>query len=452
MLQENNFPAATSFVAPAEFAAGCDTSRRHFINHAGRGLLAVGVAGALPLAAEAQAGKARTAAAPPITGPLDIKLPPLDAPTDPQAAGPFNPDAPERRVGYAVVGLGHLTLKEILPAFGQCRHARVVALVSGDADKMGKVAQQYGIKPGSCYSYQTYDQLRDNPEVEVIYIVLPNAMHHEFTLRGAQAGKHILCEKPMANSVKECEEMIAACKKAGKHLMIAYRIQYEPLNRQVQKAVRAKTYGPTKLIQMVNTQNQAHDQQWRHKKALAGGGALPDIGLYCLNTTRFLLGEEPIEVSAQIYSTPGDARFKEIEENVSFTLRFPSGVIAQCMAGYGTFNNKSYTVYAETGTIRMDPAFSYQGLHQERIHAPDGRQVKETPSNPNKDHFALEMDHLAECVRQNKPPYTPGEEGLQDQRIMEAIYQSARENKPVKLPAVARIDAFRGPLPAEDEA
>ena len=286
MFQENT-AYNTAFNTEAE--AGHDSSRRHFINHAGRGLLAVGVAGALPLAAEAHA--AADALAPRIIGPLDIKLPPLEAPTDPKGAEPFNPDAPDRRVGYAVVGLGHLTLNEILPAFGKCKHAKAVALVSGDADKMAKVAQQYGIKASSCYSYQTYDKLRDNPEVEVIYIVLPNSQHHEFTIRGAKAGKHILCEKPMANTAKECEEMIEACQKAGKKLMIAYRIQYEPLNRMAQKAVRDKTYGATKMIQMMNTQNQAHDQQWRHKKALAGGGSLPDVGLYCLNTTRFLLGD-----------------------------------------------------------------------------------------------------------------------------------------------------------------
>ncbi|MGI4875105.1 MAG: Gfo/Idh/MocA family protein [Janthinobacterium lividum] len=427
-----------------------DTSRRQFINHAGLGLLAVGVAGALPLAAAEAAALATEAA--PTTGPLDIKLPPLEAPTDPKAGPLPNPDAPEQRVGYAIVGLGHLTLAEILPAFGQCKHAKAVALVSGDADKMAKVAKQYGIKPSSCYSYQTYDQLKNNPEVEVIYIVLPNAQHHEYTIRGAKAGKHILCEKPMATSVKECEEMIAACKQAGRKLMIAYRIQYEPLNRMAQKLVRDKTYGPTKLIQMMNCQNQAHDQQWRHKKALAGGGSLPDVGLYCLNTTRFLLGEEPTEVSAQIYTTPGDDRFKEVEENVSFTLRFPSGVLAQCMTGYGSFNNKSYAVHAETGTIKMDPAFPYKGLKQERVHAPDGKQLTEQPSNPDKQQFALEMDHMAECVRQNKQPYTPGEEGLQDQRIMEAIYQSARENRPVKLAAVGKLDAFRGTPPTEEAA
>ena len=444
--------AALSATAPA--TPGVDTSRRSFLNHAGRGLLAVGVAGTLgPIASvEAASLNAGEAAAPP-TGPLDIKLPPLEAPTDPKA-GPFpNPDAPDQRVGYAIVGLGHLTLAEILPAFGQCKHAKPVALVSGDADKMAKAAQQYGIKSSSCYSYENYDKLKDNPEVQVIYIVLPNSMHHEFTIRGARAGKHILCEKPMADSVKECEEMIDACNKAGKKLMIAYRIQYEPLNREAMKLVRDKTYGKTKLIQMMNCQNQAHDQQWRHKKALAGGGSLPDVGLYCLNTTRFLLGEEPSEVSAYIYSTPGDDRFKEIEENVAFTLRFPSGVIAQCTSGYGSFNNKSYAVHGETGTIKMDPAFPYKGLKQERVHAPDGKQMIEQPSNPDKQQFALEMDHMAQCVRNNQQPYTPGEEGLQDQRIMEAIYKSAREGKPVKLTTgLGKMDAFRGTPPQEEQA
>ena len=404
---------------------------------------------AAPAAAKA-AGKSK-AAAPPANSSPGIELPPLEAPTDPRGARPFNPDAPDRRVGFAVVGLGHLTLNEILPAFGQCKHAKAVALVSGDAGKMRKAARQYGIEASSCYSYQTYDSIKDNPEVEVIYIVLPNSMHHEFTIRGAKAGKHILCEKPMANSVQECEEMIAACQKAGKKLMIAYRIQYEPLNRMAQQAVRANTYGAPRLIQMMNCQNQAHDRQWRHQKALAGGGALPDVGLYCLNTARFLLGEEPSEVSAQLYSTPGDGRFREVEECVSFTLRFPSGVIAQCMTGYGVFNNKSYAVHCETGTIKMDPAFTYQGLQQERAHAPAGQQLTERPGNPHKNQFALEMDHLAECVRQNKTPYTPGEEGLQDQRIMEAIYQSARENKPVKLTVIGKPDAFRGSPPTSEE-
>jgi predicted dehydrogenase len=431
-------------------AAAHDESRRQFINQAGRGLLAVSVAGSLVAAtstvAQAQkAAKAGSKAAP--SGPTDVKLPPLNAATDPQSGELPNPLPPDQRVGYAIVGLGHLSLEEILPGFAHCKMAKPVALVSGDADKMSKVARQYGIRPESCYSYQTYDQLKDNPEVEVIYIVLPNSMHAEYTIRGARAGKHILCEKPMATSAKECQQMIDACEKAGRKLMIAYRIQYEPLNRQVYELVRNKTFGPVKLIDAVNTQNQAHDQQWRHKKALAGGGALPDIGLYCLNTSRYLLGEEPTEVTGHIYSTPGDARFKEIEENVSFTLRFPSGAMASCVTGYGSYNAKRYRVYGETGWVEMDPAFAYHGLKQERAHAPGGKEIKEQPTVPDKSQFALEMDHMAECVRENKRPYTPGEEGLQDQIIMEAIYKSARDNKPVKLAAVNKLDAFRGSPP-----
>ncbi|GAA4493927.1 Gfo/Idh/MocA family oxidoreductase [Hymenobacter ginsengisoli] len=453
MFQDISTAETLDRVAVETADTSCDASRRQFINHAGRGLLVAGLATALPLAAAEAADLDGFDTPAPPTGPLDIKLPPLEAPTDPKADPLPNPDAPDQRVGYAIVGLGHLTLGEILPAFGQSKHAKPVALVSGDPDKMAKAAKQYGIKPSNCYSYQNYDKLKDNPEVQVIYIVLPNSMHHEFTIRGAKAGKHILCEKPMATSVKECEEMIAACQKANVKLMIAYRIQYEPLNRLAMKSVRDKQYGKVKLLNMVNTQNQAHDQQWRHKKALAGGGALPDIGLYCLNTSRFLLGEEPEEVFAYTYSTPGDDRFKEIEENVSFTLRFPSGVISQCLSGYGSFNAKSYAVHAETGTIKMDPAFSYKGLKQERVHAPDGKQQTEQPSNPDKQQFALEIDHMAECVRQNKQPYTPGEEGLQDQRIMEAIYKSAKEGKPVKLTAgVGKLDAFRGTPPTEEQA
>ena len=178
MFQDATTTAFAGGPAPAAPSA-TDAARRQFINHAGGGLLAVGMAGALPLAADAAPGAAQ-----PPAGPLDLKLPPLEAPTDPRGSNPLNPDAPDRRVGYAIVGLGHLALSEILPAFGQCKHARPVALVSDDADKMAKVAKQYGIKPSGCYSYQTYDKIKDNPEVEVIYIVLPNSMHAGYTVRG----------------------------------------------------------------------------------------------------------------------------------------------------------------------------------------------------------------------------------------------------------------------------
>ncbi len=420
-------------------------SRRDFLSTAGRGLVAATLAGELLPAA----ARAADEAAP-------IKLPEIHAKTE-QESGPVPaPLPPGERVGFAVVGLGHLALNQVLPAFGSCRQARLAALVSGDKRKAALVARQYGVPERSVYDYQTYDQLRDNPDVDVIYIILPNGMHAEYTVRGARAGKHILCEKPMANSSAECREMIEACEKAGRHLMIAYRIQYEPHNRLVQKMVRDKQFGAVKLIESVNTQNDAAPSQggpWRLVKALAGGGSLPDVGLYCLNTARFLVGEEPTEVSATVYSTPGDPRFKEVEESVLWQMRFPGGVLANCATSYGAHESRRYRVNAEAGWFGLDPAFSYQNLRLESSRANGVIEEHAQLGIAPKDQFAQEMDHMAGCVRENQRPYTPGEEGLQDQRIMEAIYESAASGKPVKITTpgagAGKLDLFRGTPPKE---
>ena len=388
---------------------------------------------------------------PPATVPRDpqkpIELEQINADTEPQAPPTPTPLPPDQRVGYAVVGLGHLTLNQILPAFGTSKKARLVALVSGNPEKMARVAQQYGVTPGNCYDYAHYDALRDNPEVQVIYLVLPNGLHAEYTIRGARAGKHILCEKPMANSVAECEAMIAACRQAGVKLMVGYRIQYEPLNRQVRDWVRAEKYGKVKNIMAISSQNTGNPDHWRFSKALGGGGALPDSGLYCLNTIRFVLGEEPSEVMAYQYSNPDDPRFREVDEQINWLMRFPSGVQASCSTGFSQYADKSYEVLAETGWMRMDPGFSYQGLKLQTSHAegPDNQIVQYQLGSP--DQFATELDHMADCVLRDVEPFTPGEEGLQDQRIMDAIYQSAREGRSIPLPRVAGPDAFRGPEP-----
>ncbi len=432
-------------------------SRKQFLARTGIGLAAAGLVGsqvsaqapnrpAVPLKPESPPAKNTNPAQP--TDP--IKLEEWKGATERKAAPTPTPQPPDQRVGYAVVGLGHLTLEEILPALGQCKKSKLVALVSGDRDKALKVARQYGVLEKNIYNYQNYDTLRDNPEVQVIYIVLPNGLHEEFTVRGAKAGKHILCEKPMANSSAEAQRMIDACKTANRKLMIAYRIQYEPMNRYVRELVRKKEYGKIKLIEASNGQLTGNPAHWRHKLALAGGGALPDIGLYCLNTIRFLLGEEPTEVSAYQYSTPGDPLFKEVEEQVNWMMKFPSGVIANCASGYGYHEHRQYRVLAEKGWVMMQPAFAYKGLELKRARAEGTMELTETVGIAEKNQFATEIDHMSACVQENKTPFTPGEEGLQDQRIMEAIYQSAREGKPVKLPAVAKLDAFRGSEPAKE--
>ncbi|AUD02537.1 Gfo/Idh/MocA family protein [Spirosoma pollinicola] len=441
-------------------------SRQDFLQLTGQGL-AVGALGSTLTSCEKKP-EANTAAvetastpggpvpklpatSPPAQVPADstkpIELEQIKAKTEQQEGPTPTPMAADQRVGYALVGLGHLTLNQILPAFGACTKSKVVALVSGSPEKMQKVAAQYGIKESSCYSYADYDKLKDNKEVQAIYIVLPNGMHAEYTIRGAQAGKHILCEKPMANSVQECQAMIDACKKADRKLMIAYRIQYEPHNKMVREMVQTEKFGKVKSIIANNGQNSDNPKHWRFNKALAGGGSLPDVGLYCLNTIRFVLAEEPTEVMGYVHSTPNDPRFKEVEEQVNWLMKFPSGVQASCGTSYGHHDDKSYRVLADTGWIKMDPAFPYTGLKLETSQA-QGQENQIIQHNiPDKDHFSTEMDHFSECILDNKVPFTPGEEGLQDQKIMEAIYQSAREGKPVKLPAVSKKDAFRGPEP-----
>lgn len=420
-----------------------DWTRRKLIAAAGQGLIAASALGAALTPAQAQDGAMplgeRVNAPPP-----PIPLPAIAAPTEQQTGPVPTPMPPDSRVGFAVVGLGHLALNQILPAFGESKRARVVALVSGDRAKALQVASEYGVGASSVYDYRAYDRLRDNPAVEVIYIVLPNGMHAEYTVRGAKAGKHILCEKPMANTPAEAQQMVEACRAALVKLMIAYRIQYEPHNRLAQSWARGRQYGAAKLIESVNGQNQGDPSQWRQKKALAGGGALPDVGLYNLNTARFLLGEEPYEVFGTTYATPGDPRFREVEESVVWQMRFPSGAQFSGVTGYGFHESRRYRVLAERGWFGLDPAFSYNNLRMEASEAQGNREVRQMPSLPPKNQFALELDHMAECVRQNKTPYTPGEEGLQDIRVMAAIYASARTGKLVTLPRIATLDTFRG--------
>lgn len=419
-------------------------TRRNLLSLAGQSLLLAGVASTLPGAAAAQAGAPDAPPSP------KVELPPLSAPTETKESGPPNPQAPDQRVGYAIVGLGHLALDEVLPAFVQCKHSKVTALVSGHPEKAAAVARQYGIDPRSIYNYQSYDELRNNPAVQVVYVILPNSMHAEYTIRAAKAGKHVLCEKPMATSSRDCQQMIDACKAAGRQLMIGYRMQYEPYNREIIRRVRAKELGDFKLFTADNCQNQGDPTQWRLKRALSGGGSLPDVGIYCLNAARYLSGEEPVEVFARSWSTPGDPRFKEVEENMVFELRFPSGLLASCTCSYSTHRRQQYTVVGTQGWAELNPAFPYRGQHL-RVARADGKREEVTEvrlDQPNQ--FALEIDHMSQCVVENKRPHTPGEEGLADLRIMEQLYAAAQAGHAIKLPPSTGLDATRGPAPQEE--
>ena len=339
------------------------------------------------------------------------------------------PDPPGKKLGWAIVGLGSLSINQILPAFAKCEKSKVTALVSGHPEKANKLALRYGVNPKNIYNYQNYDSIKDNPDVDVIYVVLPNGMHAEYTVRGFEAGKHVLSEKPMANNSDECKQMIAAGKKANRKLMVAYRCHYEPFNQEAIRVARSQELGPTQMILADTGFKMGDPKQWRLNKKLAGGGSMFDIGIYALNASRYLTGEEPVEVNGITYTTPGDERFKEVDENTIFQLRFPSGILANCSSSYGYFHQSHYRVMGTEGRLEMDPATWYNG---NRLWIERGNKIEQIDLT-EVDHFAAEMDHMSDCVMQNKETLTPGEEGLRDLTIIEAVYESSRTGKAVKL-------------------
>jgi glucose-fructose oxidoreductase len=339
------------------------------------------------------------------------------------------PEAPGKQVGFALVGLGNLAINQLMPAFAKCRHARLTALISGRPEKAKQLALVYGVDPKNIYSYDNYDRLADNPAVDAVYVVLPNSMHAEYTIRALKASKHVLCEKPMANTPQECEQMIAAAKAAKRKLMIGYRLRYEPFNQAlIAYAKDTAEAGPTRVILADAGFNIGDPKQWRLRKEMAGGGSLMDIGIYALNAARYLSGEEPVSVNAMMHSTPNDARFAEVEENITFQLRFPSGILANCTSSYGVGVNR-FRVAKARGSAELEPALSYTGL---RMRVLRGNTIEERVL-PQRDHFALEMDHLAECILNDREPLTPGEEGLKDLKVMMAIYEAARIGRTVSL-------------------
>jgi glucose-fructose oxidoreductase len=339
------------------------------------------------------------------------------------------PEAPGRKLGWALVGLGSLSINQIMPAFAKCTQSKLVGFVSGRPEKARHMAQIYGVDPKNIYSYENYDSIANNPDIDIIYVVLPNNMHAEYTVRALKAGKHVLCEKPMANTPADCEQMIAAAKAANKKLMIGYRVRYEPYNQlMIKMAQDSAEMGPTRMILADAGFNIGDPTQWRLRKAMAGGGSLMDIGIYSLNAARYLSGEEPVEVNAMTHTTPNDPRFTEVEENINFQLKFPSGILANCTSSYGV-NLGRFRVFKPRGSFELEPASSYSGL---RMRIFRGGSIEERML-PQRDHFALEMDHMSASVINNTEPLTPGEEGLKDLKVMMAIYEAARTGKTVKL-------------------
>jgi glucose-fructose oxidoreductase len=333
-----------------------------------------------------------------------------------------------RPLGYAIVGLGSYATRQIMPQFRNCAHSKLVALVSGTPAKRARYAAEYGIPAANLYDYRSFDRIRDNPAIDIVYVVLPNSMHAEYSIRAAQAGKHVLCEKPMAVSVAEGEAMVAASRKAGRLLMIGYRSRFEPHNQLAIRLAQAGHVGPTRIITAEHGFN-AQPDQWRLDRKLSGGGSLMDIGIYSLNAARYLTGEEPVSVTAVESTDRTDPRFRTVEDRIDFMLRFPSGIIANCVSSYSS-NHNGYRVIGRDGYIDLEPATSYEG--QKMLIRKDNRTVPQTPPAANQ--FVGQLDHMSECVRAGRRPIVAGEEGVADLRVIEAIYRSAREGRTIAMP------------------
>ena len=340
--------------------------------------------------------------------------------------------APERPLGYAIVGLGTYGLRVMIPQFANCAHSRLAAVVSGDPAKAHRVAAEHGVPESAIYSYETFDRIRDNPDVDIVYVCLPNSMHAEYVIRAARAGKHVMCEKPMAVSAAECRAMIAACKAANRKLMIGYRCHFEPFNLEAVRLARSGAAGKIRYVRSEHGFVQGDPSRWRLKRAMSGGGSLMDMGIYALQAARYMTGEEPVAVQAMESTDRTDPRFHEVEDQIDWQLLFPSGAVAACKSMYSANQNRIIAV-GDKGRIELEPATRYDGNHMWT--GKDGREVEITspPPGPGKTQFAGQLDHLVQCVVSGHEPIVSGEEGLRDLRIIEAIYRAAREGRTIRL-------------------
>lgn len=316
-----------------------------------------------------------------------------------------------KKLGIALVGLGYYSTDVLAPALQVAKDCYLAGIVTGTPAKEKIWAEKYQIPTKNIYTYDNFDKIKDNPDIDIVYIVLPNSMHREFTIRAAAAGKHVICEKPMALNVQECQDMINACKKANRLLAIGYRMQHEPHTQEIIRFAREKTFGKVLLVCAgAGYREGGRPEHWKMKRAY-GGGSLMDMGVYSIQGARYSVQEEPIAVTAQAFKTRPDY-FAEMEETVTFQLEFPSGAVANCHTSHN-MNMNYLHVSCEQGWYELLPFQSYGGIA--------GRTNRAALNFPAINQQAAQMDDVTRCIRENKPVLVPGEEGLRDIKIVEAI-------------------------------
>ena len=331
--------------------------------------------------------------------------------------------ANKKKLGVALVGLGYYSTDLLAPALQLTQNCYLAGIVTGTPSKSEKWKKQYNIPEKNIYNYSNFDTIANNPDIDVIYIVLPPSMHAEYSIRAAQAGKHVWCEKPMAMTVEECQNMIDACEKNKVKLSIGYRMQHEPNTQKIIQFRKDKEYGAIQNVSAAAGYFDPRTDHWKQKKEM-GGGAMYDMGVYPLNAARYSTGLEPIAVTAR-QSTNRPEIYKEVDETMAFDLEFPGGVTANCETSFGKQIN-ALKVNCKDGWYTLEPFQSYNGIKGETS---DGTKLN--ASIPNQQ--ARQMDNDALAIINNKPMPVPGEEGLKDIRVVEAVYRSVKEKGRVEI-------------------
>lgn len=330
------------------------------------------------------------------------------------------------KLGIALVGLGNYAGGQLAPALQQTEHCYLAGIVTGTPSKTETWKDRYRLAGKNTYSYETFDRIKDNPDIDIVYVVLPNSMHAEYVIRAAQAGKHVICEKPMALTVADCDRMIAACKKAGKQLSIGYRLHFEPYNLEMARLGSQKIYGNLKSLSAGFGFAIGDPAQWRLKKALAGGGPLEDLGIYCVQGICYTSGMEPVSVTAQEGPKTDKEKFKEVEQSLSWQFQMPNGLLAEGRASYSDSMNY-LKAEAEHGTFELTSAYNYSGQ--------SGRTPEGAMNFPHVNQQARQMDAFALSIKNNKPTVVPGEMGRRDVRYINAIYEAMQTGKRITLKA-----------------
>ena len=332
----------------------------------------------------------------------------------------------KEKLGVALVGLGYYSTDLLAPALQQTKNCYLAGIVTGTPSKAETWKTKYNIPEKNIYNYQNFDQIANNPDIDVVYVVLPPSMHKEYVIRAANAGKHVWCEKPMAMYPQECIDMIAACKKNKRSLAIGYRLQHEPNTQEYRRVIKSKALGKITSISCSAGYRENRTDHWKQKKEM-GGGVLGDMGVYAIQGARLGAGMEPIGIISATTSTTRPEIYKNgLDETVVAKIAFPKNLIAEIKTSFGE-NINSLLVSGEKGDLNMNPFSAYAGV---KGSSPAGviNFPYEVPWQQ-----AKQMDDDAKAIMEGKPMIAPGEEGLRDIRVVEAIYKSAASGRSIAI-------------------